>query len=127
MRLDALDSSYHRLDSKILFSLDNDQHQMDRHLVIINNAPIRPYHVLLVPDRQREQSQVRREAPHDLLELSCEQILTIDAILFGLRFVASSAHPYIFAGFNSLCAYASINHVRLQIERPSRTFVDRFL
>ena len=33
-------------------------------------------------------------------------------MLFGLEFVASSAHPFIYAGFNSLCGYASINHVK---------------
>jgi len=37
--------------------------------------------------------------------------LTTDAIAFGLKFVAASAYPYILAGFNSLCGYASINHV----------------
>ncbi|CAF3583760.1 unnamed protein product [Rotaria sp. Silwood1] len=80
-------------DEEILFSLDKEQ-QTDKHLIIINNAPIRPYHVLLVHDRQLEQSQV----------------LTIDCIVFGFEFVASSAHPYITAGFNSLCGYASVNH-----------------
>ena len=66
-----MDLLYDRLDLKVLFSLDNDQHQLDRNLVIINNAPIRPYHVLLVPDRQREQSQVRRTAPQHVFERSC--------------------------------------------------------
>ena len=42
---------------QILFSLD-DQQRSDGHLVIINNSPIRPYHVLLVPDRHLEQPQV---------------------------------------------------------------------
>ncbi len=42
---------------QILFSLDDEQ-QTDKHLVIINNSPIRSYHVLLVPDRQLEQPQV---------------------------------------------------------------------
>lgn len=38
-------------------------------------------------------------------------MLTADSILFGLRFVASSAHPFCYIGFNSLCGYASVNHV----------------
>ncbi|UJR33099.1 hypothetical protein I4U23_020556 [Adineta vaga] len=94
-------------DGEILFSLDDEQ-QTDKHLVIINNSPIRSYHVLLVVDRQREQIQ----------------ILTVDSILFGLRFVASSAHPFLYAGFNSLCGYASINHLHLHgIYMPDRLFL----
>ncbi|CAF0876325.1 unnamed protein product [Rotaria sordida] len=94
-------------DKEILISLDNDE-QTDKHLIIINNAPIHPYHVLLVPDRQLEQTQ----------------ILTIDCIIFGFEFVAVSAHPYILAGFNSLCAYASINHLHLHgMYFPDRLFL----
>ncbi|CAF4593502.1 unnamed protein product, partial [Rotaria sp. Silwood2] len=94
-------------DEEILFSLDNEQ-QIDKHLVIINNAPIRPYHLLLVPDRLLEQTQV----------------LTSDCIVFGFEFVASSGHPYILAGFNSLCGYASINHLHLHgMYSPDRLFL----
>lgn len=45
------------VECQILFSLDTEE-QKNRHLVIINNSPIRPFHVLLVPDRQLEQTQV---------------------------------------------------------------------
>ena len=48
------------INFQILFSLDDEQ-QTDKHLVIINNSPIRPYHVLLVPDRHLEQSQVKHD------------------------------------------------------------------
>ncbi|CAF0745345.1 unnamed protein product [Rotaria sp. Silwood1] len=91
---------------EILFSLDDEQ-QTDKHLVIINNSPIRLYQVLLVPNRQLEQPQ----------------ILTVDCLLFGLRFVTSSAYPFIYIGFNSLCGYASVNHLHLHgIYMPNRLF-----
>ncbi|CAF0921070.1 unnamed protein product [Adineta ricciae] len=94
---DSLKFNFNKIkDAEILFSLDNEQDH-DKYLVIINNSPIRPYHVLLVPHRELEQAQV----------------LNIDCIIFGLEFVASSAHPYILAGFNSLCGYASVNHLHL--------------
>ena len=44
---------------QILFSLDTST-DVDQHLVIINNSPIRHYHVLLVPNRQEERAQVER-------------------------------------------------------------------
>ncbi|CAF3366743.1 unnamed protein product [Rotaria socialis] len=94
-------------DEEILFSLDDEQ-QTDKHLVIINNSPVRPYQVLLVPNRQLEQSQ----------------ILTVDCILFGLRVVASSAYPFMYVGFNSLCGYASVNHLHLHgIYMPNRLYI----
>ncbi|CAF1386708.1 unnamed protein product [Adineta steineri] len=94
-------------NEEILFSLDNEQDK-DKYLIIINNSPIRPYHVLLVPNRELEQSQN----------------LTIDCILFGLQFVVSSAHPYILVGFNSLCGYASMNHLHLHgLYLPERLYL----
>ncbi|CAF3555629.1 unnamed protein product [Rotaria sordida] len=94
-------------DEEILLSLDDEQ-QIDKHLVIINNSPIRLYQVLLVSNRQLEQPQ----------------ILTVDCLLFGLRFVASSAHPFIYIGFNSLCGYASVNHLHLHgIYMPNRLYI----
>ncbi|CAF0939218.1 unnamed protein product [Adineta ricciae] len=94
-------------EQEILFALDDEQ-QTDKHLVIINNSPIRYYHVLLVPDRQREQTQ----------------ILTVDSLVFAFRFVLSSAHPFIYVGFNSLCGFASINHLHLHgLYMPDRIFL----
>jgi len=46
---------------QILFALDDEQ-EIDKHLIVINNAPIRPYHVLLVPNRELEQSQVMKKS-----------------------------------------------------------------
>ncbi|CAF1270806.1 unnamed protein product [Rotaria magnacalcarata] len=94
-------------DAEVLFSLDDEQ-QTDKHLIIINAAPIRPYHVLLVPYRKLEQPQV----------------VTADCIVFGCEFVAASAHPYLVAGLNSLCAYASVNHLHLHgMYCPGRMFI----
>jgi hypothetical protein len=45
---------------QILFALEDEQ-EIDKHLIVINNAPIRPYHVLLVPHRELEQSQVNEK------------------------------------------------------------------
>ncbi|CAF0995982.1 unnamed protein product [Didymodactylos carnosus] len=96
-------------DDEILFRLiyEVDKNNSE-HLVIINNSPIRPYHVLLVPNRQSNQPQ----------------ILTTDCLKFGMRFVSQSANPFIYAGFNSVCGYASINHAHLHgIYLPSNVFV----
>lgn len=38
--------------------------------------------------------------------------MNIDALRFGFEFLVSSGHPYVCTGFNSLCGYASVNHVR---------------
>lgn len=85
-------------DRQILFSLDTDE-EIDANLIVINNAPIGPYHVLLVPRRELEQPQ----------------IITIDSLIFAFRFVTASVNPYIYIGFNSLCGYASMNHVNARI------------
>jgi diadenosine tetraphosphate (Ap4A) HIT family hydrolase len=45
------------INFQILFSLEN-EHETDKHIIIINNSPIRPYHVLIVPDRKLVRSQV---------------------------------------------------------------------
>ena len=85
-------------DHQILFSLDTNE-EIDANLIVINNAPIGPYHVLLVPRRELEQPQ----------------IITVDSLIFAFRFVTASANPYIYIGFNSLCGYASMNHVNIRI------------
>ncbi|CAF4469264.1 unnamed protein product [Rotaria socialis] len=131
-------------DAEVLFSLDNEQ-QTDKHLIIINAAPIRPYHVLLVPYRELEQPQVIErnnlisiifpdvanplclDSLCDLLLgqiIETKYVVTADCIVFGCEFVAASAHPYIVAGLNSLCAYASVNHLHLHgMYCPGRMFI----
>lgn len=68
------------------------------HLVVINVSPIEYGHVLLVPrvlDNLPQQIQ-----PH-LLQVAIEM-------------VAESANPFFRAGYNSLGAYATINHLHFQ-------------
>ncbi|XP_042329075.1 GDP-D-glucose phosphorylase 1 [Sceloporus undulatus] len=68
-----------------------------RVLVAINVSPLEFGHVLLLPDPA----------------LALPQILTPEALRFGLEAVLLSAHPGFRVGFNSLGAFASVNHLHL--------------
>ncbi|XP_072838018.2 GDP-D-glucose phosphorylase 1 [Pogona vitticeps] len=65
--------------------------------VVINVSPLEFGHVLLVPSPA----------------LSLPQVLTPEALRFGLDAVLLSAHPGFRIGFNSLGAFASVNHLHL--------------
>jgi len=67
-------------------------------LVLINVSPIEYGHVLLVP--------------HALSELP--QLLRPDVVLMALYFAAEASNPYFRVGYNSLGAYATINHLHFQ-------------
>ena len=67
-------------------------------LVLINVSPIEYGHVLLVP-------QALSQLP---------QALCPAHVLLALRFAAESGSPYFRVGFNSLGAYATINHLHFQ-------------
>ncbi|XP_063170223.1 GDP-D-glucose phosphorylase 1 [Candoia aspera] len=66
-------------------------------LVVINVSPLEFGHILLIPDPAR----------------SLPQILTPEALRFGLDALLLSAHPGFRVGFNSLGAFASVNHLHL--------------
>uniref|UniRef100_K7FA10 GDP-D-glucose phosphorylase 1 n=1 Tax=Pelodiscus sinensis TaxID=13735 RepID=K7FA10_PELSI len=66
-------------------------------LVVINVSPLEFGHVLFVPDPA----------------LCLPQILTQELLQFGLESVLLSAHPGFRVGFNSLGAFASVNHLHL--------------
>uniref|UniRef100_A0A8C5RPQ8 GDP-D-glucose phosphorylase 1 n=1 Tax=Laticauda laticaudata TaxID=8630 RepID=A0A8C5RPQ8_LATLA len=66
-------------------------------LVAINVSPLERGHVLLVPEPA----------------LALPQVLTAEALLAGLEAVLLSAHPGFRLGFNSLGAFASVNHLHL--------------
>uniref|UniRef100_A0A8C3RZ67 GDP-D-glucose phosphorylase 1 n=1 Tax=Chelydra serpentina TaxID=8475 RepID=A0A8C3RZ67_CHESE len=66
-------------------------------LVVINVSPLEFGHVLLIPDPA----------------LCLPQILTPELLQFGLESVLLSAHPGFRVGFNSLGAFASVNHLHL--------------
>jgi GDP-L-galactose phosphorylase len=68
------------------------------HLVIINVSPIDYGHVLLVP-----------KALDDL-----PQLLTPETLRLALQFAQEAANPYLRVGYNSLGAYATINHLHFQ-------------
>lgn len=67
-------------------------------LVMINVSPIEYGHVLLVP------------AVLDKLP----QLVTQDTMLLALQFAAAIDNPYFRVGYNSLGAYATINHLHFQ-------------
>ncbi|XP_067411511.1 GDP-D-glucose phosphorylase 1 isoform X2 [Emydura macquarii macquarii] len=66
-------------------------------LVVINVSPLEFGHVLFIPDPA----------------LCLPQILTQELLQFGLESALLSAHPGFRVGFNSLGAFASVNHLHL--------------
>lgn len=67
-------------------------------LVLINVSPIEYGHILLVP-------RVLDNLP---------QLLTPDTLLLALQFAHEVNNPYMRIGYNSLGAYATINHLHFQ-------------
>lgn len=65
------------------------------HAVIINVSPIDRCHVLLVPD----------------LEKHLPQHITADSLLVAFDLIQLSSHPGFRVGFNSIHAWASVNHL----------------
>ncbi|XP_014667293.1 PREDICTED: GDP-D-glucose phosphorylase 1-like [Priapulus caudatus] len=77
----------------------------DENIVIVNVSPLEYGNVLVVPS----------------LGKCLPQILTEDAINLALETVLLSAHPGFRIGFNSLCAFASVNHLHFHayyLEHP---------
>lgn len=68
-------------------------------LVLINVSPIEYGHVLLVP-------RIMDRLP---------QLITEDSMLLALQFAAAAENPYFRVGYNSLGAYATINHLHFQV------------
>ncbi|XP_022800376.1 GDP-D-glucose phosphorylase 1-like [Stylophora pistillata] len=78
----------------------------DRHVMIINNSPIEYGHSLLVPS----------------INSCLPQILTEEALLLSMETALLSSHRGFRVGFNSLCAYSSVNHLHFHLwycEHPS--------
>jgi GDP-L-galactose phosphorylase len=67
-------------------------------LVMINVSPIEYGHILLVP-------RVLDKLP---------QLITPDTLLLALQFAHEANNPYFRVGYNSLGAYATINHLHFQ-------------
>jgi len=71
----------------------------DHHHMIINVSPLEYGHSLLVPSVN-----------------SClPQVLTEEAILLGLETSMLSSHRGFRLGFNSMCAYCSVNHLHFHV------------
>jgi GDP-L-galactose phosphorylase len=68
------------------------------HLIVINVSPIDYGHVLLVP-------RVLDDLP---------QLLSPSTLRLALQFAQEAGNPYLRVGFNSLGAYATINHLHFQ-------------
>ena len=66
-----------------------------RDLLIINVSPLEYSHCLLVPD----------------IDGCRNQVLTESSIGLAIETVLLSASPNFHVGFNSLCAFASVNHL----------------
>lgn len=90
---------------EVLFELEkeetnvlcNGETKKRRTLVIINVSPLEYGHILIVPD----------------CDAFYPQILTQFAIRTGLECMLLSSHRGFKVGFNSLCAFASVNHLHL--------------
>lgn len=84
-------------NGKAVGSTSVDDTSKERHLVIINVSPLEYGHVLLVPD----------------VDACLPQILTEHSIKLSLEMMLLSKHRGFRVGFNSLCAFASVNHQHL--------------
>jgi GDP-L-galactose phosphorylase len=71
------------------------------HVVLINVSPIEYGHVLLVPR---------------ILD-SLPQQISPQTLQLALEMTAESDNPYFRCGYNSLGAYATINHLHFQVRR----------
>ncbi|XP_074636986.1 GDP-D-glucose phosphorylase 1-like isoform X1 [Acropora palmata] len=71
----------------------------DHHIMLINLSPMEYGHSLLVPS----------------VNSGLPQILTEEGILLGLETAMLSNHRGFRVGFNSLCAYCSVNHLHFHV------------
>lgn len=74
-------------------------------------SPIEYGHVLLIPK-----------------VLEClPQRIDRDSFLLALHMAAEAANPYFRLGYNSLGAFATINHLHFQVESTTLTIIDMVL
>ena len=102
-------SKYNEIDATIdgpSADLAADSPMFDPNLVLINVSPIEYGHVLLVPS-----------------VLSClEQKLTLPTFRLALEMIREADNPFFRIGFNSLGAFATINHLHFQAYYLSTDF-----
>jgi len=101
---------------EILFEISSRLHHKgtNQHLksyVIVNASPINNFHVLIVPQMMASQPQK----------------LTVDALLLSLDILQLSSQPSFRVGFNSIHAWASVNHLHLHaMYCENELFIDDF-
>ncbi len=79
------------------------------HAIIVNKAPICPYHCLFVPWINGR--EVEKEGIVKIKKL--EQRMTVEALGLGLRLL--DMYDDLVVGFNSVGAAASVNNLHLQM------------
>lgn len=85
--------------SKISTASKNIKYKCKRNLVVLNTSPLEYCHSLLLPD----------------VDGCHSQLLNGDAITSGLETLLLSSNQGLRLGFNSLCGFASVNHLHLHI------------
>jgi len=78
-----------------LVNTDREAEQVERDILLINVSPIERGHCLLVPQ----------------VEAGLQQVLTVHSLTLALEVMNMSSSPHTKLAFNSLCAYASVNHL----------------
>ncbi|XP_013404908.2 GDP-D-glucose phosphorylase 1 [Lingula anatina] len=73
---------------------EDEEQARERNLVIINISPLEFCNALLVPD----------------VDGCTNQVITPKLLRLAIEMMLLSSHPGFRIGFNSLCAYASVNH-----------------
>ncbi|XP_002735196.1 GDP-D-glucose phosphorylase 1-like [Saccoglossus kowalevskii] len=84
-------------DGEVAIATNGDEDTMlsDTHIIIINVSPLEYCNVLLVPS----------------VESCLPQVLTQSGIELALKMLLISSHQGFRIGWNSLCAFASVNHL----------------
>ncbi|CAB4058479.1 VTC2 [Lepeophtheirus salmonis] len=92
-------------ESEILFEIkEKNEKDPRRHSILINASPFETFHSLLVPD-------IQSQTPQKLSQKAIELALCI---------IFQSGSRSLRLAFNSLCAYASVNHCHWHIHYLSR-------
>ena len=94
---------------KLVSRFHNDSTDEENNYVIINCSPIDKFHMLLVP-------QIKKGLP---------QNLNYNSILLAIDLLQLSSQPTFRVGFNSIHAWASVNHLHIHaMYCESELFVD---
>ena len=88
------------MDKEIIFKMEKDGEQKEKeNVVTINVAPLEYGSSLILPD----------------LHGGHPQIMTLDAVRLSIQTMLLSRDSTLKIGFNSLCAFASVNHLHMHM------------